>query len=88
MMDPFNGYMSFFHAAIPAFLGCRNHESCPSRNCFGLVDKTRQVMFEAGHPRPLSYRERFEGMHQGTMGSTTNSVPMVFIVFSRDSWGL
>ena len=24
---------------------------------------------------------------QGTMGCTPNSVPMVFIVFSRDSWG-
>ncbi len=25
---------------------------------------------------------------QGTIGCTPNSVPMVFIVFSRDSWGL
>ena len=25
---------------------------------------------------------------QGTIGCTSNSVPMVFIVFSRDSWGL
>ena len=25
---------------------------------------------------------------QGTIGCTHNSVPMVFIVFSRDSWGL
>ena len=25
--------------------------------------------------------------NQGTMGCTPNSVPMVFIVFSRDSWG-
>ena len=25
---------------------------------------------------------------QGTIGRTPNSVPMVFIVFSRDSWGL
>ena len=24
---------------------------------------------------------------QGTIGRTPNSVPMVFIVFSRDSWG-
>ena len=26
--------------------------------------------------------------NQGTIGCTPNSVPMVFIVFSRDSWGL
>ena len=26
--------------------------------------------------------------YQGTIGCTPNSVPMVFIVFSRDSWGL
>ena len=25
---------------------------------------------------------------QGTIGCTPNSVPMVFIVLSRDSWGL
>ena len=25
---------------------------------------------------------------QGTIGCTPNSVPIVFIVFSRDSWGL
>ena len=25
---------------------------------------------------------------QGTIGCTPNSVPMVFIVFCRDSWGL
>ena len=25
---------------------------------------------------------------QGTLGCTPNSVPMVFIVFSRDSWGI
>ncbi len=25
---------------------------------------------------------------QGTFGCTSNSVPMVFVVFSRDSWGL
>ena len=29
-----------------------------------------------------------ESMNQGTIGCTPNSVPMVFIVFSRDSWGL
>ena len=28
------------------------------------------------------------GMCQGTTGCTPNSVPMVFIAFSRDSWGL
>ena len=28
------------------------------------------------------------GYGQGTIGCTPNSVPMVFIVFSRDSWGL
>ena len=28
------------------------------------------------------------GFNQGTIGCTPNSVPMVFIVFSRDSWGL
>ena len=27
-------------------------------------------------------------LYQGTSGCTTNSVPMVFIVFSSDSWGL
>ena len=27
-------------------------------------------------------------LSQGTIGCTPNSVPMVFIVFSRDSWGL
>ena len=27
-------------------------------------------------------------MFRGTLGCTPNSVPMVFIVFSRDSWGL
>ena len=27
-------------------------------------------------------------LYQGTIGCTPNSVPMVFIVFSRDSWGL
>ena len=26
-------------------------------------------------------------LFQGTIGCTPNSVPMVFIVFSRDSWG-
>ena len=26
--------------------------------------------------------------YQGTIGCTPNNVPMVFIVFSRDSWGL
>ena len=25
---------------------------------------------------------------QGTIGCTPNSIPMIFIVFSRDSWGL
>ena len=29
----------------------------------------------------------FCSIFQGTMGCTPNSVPMVFIVFSRDSWG-
>ena len=29
-----------------------------------------------------------KGIYQGTIGCTPNSVPMVFIVFSRDSWGL
>ena len=28
------------------------------------------------------------GFNQGTMGCNPNSVPMVFIVLSRDSWGL
>ena len=28
------------------------------------------------------------GTSQGTMECTPNSVPMVFIVFSRDSWRL
>ena len=27
-------------------------------------------------------------MHRGTIGCPPNSVPMVFIVFSRESWGL
>ena len=27
-------------------------------------------------------------LSQGTIGCTPNSVPMVFIVFSGDSWGL
>ena len=27
-------------------------------------------------------------LNQGTSGCTPKSVPMVFIVFSRDSWGL
>ena len=26
--------------------------------------------------------------HQGTLGCTPNSAPTVFIVFSKDSWGL
>ena len=30
----------------------------------------------------------WDSMVQGTVGCTPNSVPMVFIVFSRDSWGL
>ncbi len=32
----------------------------------------------------------FSRLHrnQGTIGCTPGSVPMVFIVFSRDSWGL
>ena len=25
---------------------------------------------------------------QGTIGCTPNTVPIVFVVFSRDSWGL
>ena len=29
-----------------------------------------------------------KGTYQGTIGCTPNSVPMVFIVFSRDSWRL
>ena len=34
------------------------------------------------------YRIAMITMIQGTIGCTPNSVPMVFIVFSRDSWGL
>ena len=29
-----------------------------------------------------------KGDIQGIIGCTPNSVPMVFLVFSRDSWGL
>ena len=31
---------------------------------------------------------RRKTLFQGTIGCTPNSVPMVFTVFSRDSWGL
>ena len=40
----------------------------------------------------LDYQTMLLSIHvnsfQGTIGCTPNSVPMVFIVFSRDSWGL
>ena len=40
----------------------------------------------------LQVQERYDSIYiyiyQGTVGSTPNSVPMVFIVFFRDSWGL
>ena len=38
-------------------------------------------------PSPFLFPEHQGGNNQGTMGCTPNSVPMVFIVFSRDSWG-
>ena len=40
-------------------------------------------------PRLLIHesKQHLMGESQGTIGSTPNSVPMVFIVFSRDSWG-
>ena len=37
---------------------------------------------------PVLSRDACEQLYiQGTIGCTPNSVPMVFIVVSRDSWG-
>ena len=36
----------------------------------------------------FSERSKLNHTFQGTIGCTPKSVPMVFIVFSRDSWGL
>ena len=36
----------------------------------------------------LSVMRNKTGPYQGTLGCTPNSVHMVFIVFSRNSWGL
>ena len=35
-----------------------------------------------------NFNEQNLAIHQGTIGCTPNSVPKVFVVFSRDSWGL
>ena len=39
-------------------------------------------------PSCLQWQKGYSGKYQGTIGCTPNSVPMIFIVFSRDSWGL
>ena len=50
------------------------------------------LVFKMHHSNEVQNLEAFEpresGNVQGTIGCTPNSVPMVFIVFSRDSWGL
>ena len=48
---------------------------------FELMEKSRHVNVVG------SYTNFRNLINQGTMGCTPNSVPMVFIVFSRDSWG-
>ena len=45
------------------------------RQCFQGASQTRE-------------KKDIRCIYQGASGCTPNSVPIVFIVFSRDSWGL
>ncbi len=64
------------------FLGFLNEHILP---CDFL--QTLEVTFQTPQKGVRSRIAR-QGIFQGTIGCTPNSVSMVFIVFSSDSWGL
>ncbi len=57
----------------------------PSRQTPQWPQAWQQVMGETWSDHIMMERDS-SSEYQGTMGCTPNSVPMVFIVFSRDSW--
>ena len=60
--------------------------SCSSRWETTSVDVKKLPIPKITNGQP--HRPLKNGLFQGTIGCTPNSVPMVSIVFSRDSWGL
>ena len=61
-------------------------ESCDTRFGVGLPEGAPVASIV--EKEEVTTCTKNNGSFQGTIGCTPNSVPMVFIVFFRDSWGL
>ena len=85
---------------LPSVICCANAISLPLpwSQSFNMLDRRFVDSTEDHEKRLLSMLKdqlksyevllSFQTKNQGTIGCTPNRVPMVLIVFSRDSWGL
>ena len=75
------------HKIVPSLHAPVSCDSCnsPFLRFVALKETSHQTYFIYNHHlEPLDETD----LVQGTIGCPPNSVPIVFIVFSRDSWGL